>query len=80
MTPKGTHPPNYTPDQAFHTSPAERSIGSKLVPLALFTQLGVGAGIIILNYVGALWETSNVILLVGLAFVFAGLITSTYLR
>ena len=50
------------------------------MPLALFTQLGVGAGIIILNYVGALWETSNVILLVGLAFVFAGLITSTYLR
>ena len=80
MTPKGTHPRNYTPDQAFHTSPTERSISSKLVPLALFTLLGVGAGIIILNYVGALWETSNIILLVGLAFVFAGLITSTYLR
>lgn len=46
----------------------------------LFALLGSGMAIIVVNYVSILWETSNIILLVGLAFVFAGLFTATYFR
>ena len=35
---------------------------------------------IIVNYLGVIWDTSNVVLLAGLAFILAGIITATQYR
>ena len=45
------------------------------VPVLMFSLLGVGALLIILNYVGALGSVNNAWLVVGLAFILGGIIT-----
>ena len=50
------------------------------VPVLMFSLLGVGALLIILNYVGALGSVNNAWLVVGLAFILGGIITATQYR
>ena len=47
------------------------------VPVLMFALLGVGTLVILVNYTGALWETSNWYLLGGLAAILFGIITAT---
>jgi hypothetical protein len=47
------------------------------VPVLMFVLLGVGTLVILVNYTGALWETSNWYLLGGLAAILGGIITAT---
>ncbi|MDQ6697237.1 MAG: cell division protein CrgA [Actinomycetota bacterium] len=66
----------YTPPTA-----ADLNAPSRLwVPVLMFSMLGVGALLIILNYVGALGGVNNVWLVVGLACILAGIITATQYR
>jgi hypothetical protein len=50
------------------------------VPVLMFSLLGIGALLIILNYVGALGSVNNAWLVVGLAFILGGIITATQYR
>ena len=50
------------------------------MPILLFGLLGLGMATIIVNYLGMIWDTSNVVLLVGLAFILAGIVTATQYR
>ena len=50
------------------------------VPVVMFALLGVGTLIIILNYVGALGDVSNIKLVIGLALILGGIITATQYR
>jgi len=43
----------------------------------MFGLLGLGVVVILLNYVGSFWDTSNPILLVGLGMILSGIITAT---
>jgi hypothetical protein len=66
----------YTPPTA-----ADLKAPSRLwVPVLMFAMLGIGALLIILNYVGALGGVNNVWLVVGLGFILAGIITATQYR
>jgi hypothetical protein len=66
----------YTPPTA-----ADLKAPSRLwVPVLMFAMLGIGALLIILNYVGALGGVNNAWLVVGLAFILAGIITATQYR
>lgn len=47
------------------------------VPILMFTLLVVGTLIIIVNYTGALWGTSNWYLLGGLGAILLGIVTAT---
>lgn len=77
VTAKGTRPENYTPDQASHTGFDGHPPSPVWLAVLLFGLLGLGVATIIVNYVGVLWDTSNVVLLGGLGFILAGLITAT---
>ena len=79
VTPKGTHPKNYAPKQTSHTDFKSRPKSSVWVTVLVFSLLGSGVATIIINYINVLWETSNVVLLVGLGLVLAGLIAATRL-
>jgi hypothetical protein len=58
--------------------PKEQKVSPWWVPALMFTFLGLGVVIIVLNYVGLLpGETSNGYLLLGLGFITAGFITAT---
>ena len=46
----------------------------------MFGLLGGGVVVILLNYVGSAWDTSNAILLLGLAMILGGIITATQYR
>jgi len=46
----------------------------------MFSLLGGGVIVILINYVGSLWDTSNGILLLGLAMILSGIITATQYR
>ena len=50
------------------------------VAVLMFGLLGLGVAIILVNYVGVLWDTSNPILLLGLGFILTGIITATQYR
>ena len=80
VTPKGTHPDSYKPDRVSHTGFDELPPSPVWVPVLIFFWLGLGVATIIVNYLGVLWDTSNVVLLVGLGFVLAGLVTATRFR
>lgn len=80
ITPKGTHPENYTPERTSHTGLEELPPSPIWVPILLFTFLGLGVATIIVNYLGILWDTSNAILLAGLGLILAGLVTATKFR
>ncbi|MEO7556856.1 MAG: cell division protein CrgA [Acidimicrobiales bacterium] len=47
------------------------------VPILMFTQLGLGTLVILINYTDSLWGTSNWFLLGGLAAILGGIITAT---
>lgn len=80
VTPKGTHPSNYTPEQSSHTNYVNRPKSSVWLLMLIFGLLGLGTATIIVNYVGVLWDTSNIVLLLGLGLVFSGLISATRLH
>jgi len=46
----------------------------------MFSLLGLGTATIIVNYMGVFWDTSNVVLLVGLGLILAGIISATQYR
>jgi hypothetical protein len=57
--------------------PREVKISPTWVPVLMFLFLGVGTLVILVNYTGAVWDTSNWVLLGGLAAILAGIITAT---
>jgi len=80
VTPKGTRPDGYTPDTMSHTGLDDHQPSPTWVPVLMFSLLGGGMLTILLNYVGSFWDTSNVILLVGLGLILAGIVTATQYR
>lgn len=80
ITPKGTHPQGYTPETVSHTSHRDLPPSPMWVPVLMFGLLGAGMAVILLNYVGSLWETSNLILLLGLGMILGGIVTATQYR
>jgi hypothetical protein len=66
----------YTPPVASYAMPS-----SKLVPIAMFTLLGLGFVVIFCNYVGLVpGGTNNWYLVAGLGFILGGIITATQYR
>ena len=57
--------------------PREVKISPIWVPVLMFVFLGVGTLVILVNYTGAVWETSNWVLLGGLTAILAGIVTAT---
>ena len=80
VTPKGTRPEGYTPDTMSHTGHEDLPPSPMWVPILMFSLLGGGVLVILLNYVGSLWDTSNAILLLGLGMILAGIISATQYR
>lgn len=80
VTAKGTHPDGYTPDRMSHTGYNTQLPSPMWVAVLMFGLLGLGVATILVNYVGVLWDTSNPILLLGLGFILAGIITATQYR
>jgi len=80
VTTKGTRPDNYQPDRQTHTGFNERGPSPIWVPITMFSLLGLGTATIIVNYMGVFWDTSNVVLLVGLGLILAGIISATQYR
>ena len=71
VTPKASS--RYTPPV-----PKEQKVSPKIVPILMFTFLGIGMLTILLNYVELLpGGAENWYLIVGLAFITAGFITAT---
>lgn len=73
--PKATEP---TPS-ARYTPPIPRDvrISPAWVPILMFVFLGIGTLLILVNYTGAVWDTSNWVLLGGLGAILAGIVTAT---
>ena len=80
VTPKGTRPDGYTPDTVSHTGHEDLPPSPTWVPVLMFGLLGLGVLVILFNYVGSLWDTSNPILLLGLGMILGGIITATQYR
>lgn len=82
LTPKGTTPKAEEDRSVSSRSGQNRPPSPWWVAVLLFGFLGLGALIIILNYLGFVpgGDASNVYLLVGLGFILAGMITATQLR
>ena len=78
--PKGTRPEGYTPERSSHTGFDALPSSPVWVAVLLFGLLGLGVATIVVNYLGVLWDTSNLILLLGLGFVLGGIITATQYR
>ena len=57
--------------------PRDVKISPMWVPILMFVFLGVGTLVILVNYTGAVWDTSNWVLLGGLAAILAGIVTAT---
>jgi hypothetical protein len=82
-TPKGgpAHAPKAaepTPS-ARYTPPIPRDvkISPIWVPILMFVFLGIGTLVILANYTGVVWDTSNWVLLGGLGAILAGIVTAT---
>lgn len=80
VTPKGTRPDGYTPDTVSHTGLEDLRPSPAWVPVVMFLLLGAGVLVILLNYVGSVWDTSNAVLLLGLGMILGGIITATQYR
>lgn len=80
VTPKGTRPEGYTADTVSHTGHQDLPPSPLWVPVLMFGLLLGGVVVIVLNYVGSLWDTSNAILLLGLGMILGGIITATQYR
>ena len=82
-TPKGgpTRAPKVTEPtpSARYTPPIPRDvkISPMWVPILMFVFLGVGTLVILINYTGAVWDTSNWVLLGGLGSILSGIVTAT---
>ncbi len=50
------------------------------VPILMFTLLGVGMLVIVLNYIGVFGDASNARLLIGLGCILGGIMTATQYR
>ena len=71
VTPKPSS--RYTPP-----IPKEQKVSPKIVPILMFTLLGLGMVMILLNYVGLLpGGAKNGYLIIGLVLITAGFITAT---
>jgi hypothetical protein len=57
--------------------PREVKVSSIWVPILMFAFLGIGTLLILINYTGVVWNTSNCILLCGLGLILAGIVTAT---
>jgi hypothetical protein len=57
--------------------PRDVKISPVWVPILMFIFLGLGTLVILINYTGAVWDTSNWVLLGGLAAILAGIVTAT---
>jgi Cell division protein CrgA len=57
--------------------PRDVKISPVWVPILMFAFLGIGTLLILINYTGVVWNTSNWILLAGLGLILAGIITAT---
>ena len=80
VTPKkqaATATGRYTPP-----TPKSKKVSPVWVPVLMFTCLGLGVIIILLNYVGLMpgGEANNWYLLIGLALITAGFLTATQYR
>lgn len=80
VTPKGTRPEGYTPETVSHTGHEDLPPSPIWVPILMFGLLLLGIVVIILNYVGSIWDTSNAILLLGLGMILSGIVTATQYR
>ena len=80
VTPKGTRPDGYTPETMSHTGHEDLPPSPPWVPVLMFGLLALGVIVIILNYVGSVWDTSNPILLLGLGMILGGIVTATQYR
>lgn len=81
VTPKGTRPDGYQSDTFSHTGLDDQLAESPAwVPVLMFGLLAGGIAMILLNYVGSIWDTNNGILLLGLGMVLGGIITATQYR
>ncbi len=80
VTPKGTRPDGFHHDTVSHTGHQDLPASPRWVPAIMFSLLGGGVVVILLNYVGSVWDTSNGILLLGLAMILGGIITATQYR
>ena len=83
-TPKGGAPAR--PSKAAEPNPSARytppiphnvKVSPIWVPILMFAFLGVGTLLILVNYTGVVWSTSNWVLLGGLASILAGIVTAT---
>jgi hypothetical protein len=57
--------------------PREIKVSPMWVPILMFVLLGAGTLVILVNYTGAVWDTSNWVLLGGLGAILAGIVTAT---
>jgi hypothetical protein len=83
-TPKGGATPASTPRASTEASsrytppiPHAVKVSPIWVPILMFTFLGIGTLMILVNYTGVMLDTNNWILLVGLGLILAGIITAT---
>ena len=80
VTAKGTRPEGYFPETSSRTGHPDLAESPLWVPILMFALLGLGIAVILLNYVGSIWDTNNGILLLGLGIVLSGIVTATQLR
>jgi len=78
-TPRAAKPTTANEPSGRYTAPIPRQvkISPGWVPILMFAFLGIGTLLILLNYTGVVWNTSNWILLGGLGLILAGIITAT---
>ena len=57
--------------------PRDVKVSPIWVPILMFVLLGVGTLVILVNYTGVLWSTSNWYLLGGLMAILGGIVTAT---
>ena len=78
VTPRGTGAVSQ-PTSGRYTPPIprEQKVSPIWVPILMFVFLGVGTLVILINYTGAVWDTSNWVLLGGLGSILAGIVTAT---
>ncbi len=75
------HPPRrFHPETVSHTGHEDLPPSPAWVPALMFSLLGLGIAVILLNYVGSIWDTNNGILLLGLGMILGGIVTATQYR
>lgn len=83
MTPKATQPAAGSVGPSGVSREPVRVGGGRwaaMVPYLMFGLLGLGVAVILVNYLGVLWEASNWYLLGGLGLILAGIVAATQYR